>query len=704
MTDLRTRLMRLVRNLRWNGHRDLDDLLGAIDPALWRSVNHNPVAFLRDVSAARLAEQDSESRLLSRILRAEEAFDEHRRSAAGHWARWNTPGLSPFPVAYFSPEFALHESLPVYSGGLGVLAGDHLKSCSDLGIAAYGVTLLYREGYFVQQIDAEGNQREVYRDIDTDRVPIDPVLVPDGSQLVVELPVDSHEVSVKVWQAEVGQCRLLLLDPEQPAQGRQSQELRLYGGDRHTRILQEVVLGVGGYRALRALGVRPGVLHLNEGHCAFAIFEAIAHHMRLTGLSFQDAAAEVGESVVFTTHTPVAAGHDSFPPGLTLQFLAPLQRALRLSDRELLGLGRVDPTNMNEDFSMTVLALKLARRATAVSSLHGLVSRRMWSRLWPERRVSEVPIGHITNGAHLDTWMPKEFIELFNESLGADWRLHQCEPDRWKRIEALDEIALWDLKLGFKRRLIDFVTQRYAERAARLGLQLPAPTLRTDALTIGFSRRFASYKRGLLLFDDLARTKRLLMDPERPVQLLIAGKAHPADEGGRAILRRLYEISQDPDLRDRMVVLEDHDMNMSRHMLAGCDLWLNAPRRPLEACGTSGMKAVFNCTLNCSTLDGWWDEAYDAQNGFTFGDGLVHTDVAVHDRRDAEALLNVLEREGVPCFYERNADGIPERWLARVKHALQTLGWRYNSDRMVIDYARRLYVPASKTSTAEEPW
>lgn len=702
MKDLRSRLMHLARNLWWSWHPDLDDVFRAIDLPLWRGVNHNPVAFLQDVPAGLLAEKENDAHLLSRVIRVEKSLEEHLRGE-GQWASWNAPGLSAFPVAYFSPEFALHESLPVYSGGLGVLAGDHLKSCSDLGIAAYGVTLLYREGYFEQQIDAGGNQREVYRDLDTDRVAIEPVLAPDGSRLVVELPADGENVSVGVWHTEVGHCRLILLDPAHDPKGHLAQALRLYGGDKRTRILQEIVLGIGGYRALRALGVRPGVLHLNEGHCGFAILEAIAHHMHLTGFAFPEAAAEVGESVVFTTHTPVAAGHDCFPPAMTLQFLGPLQKALRLSDAELLGLGRIDPNNAHEDFSMTVLALKLSRRATAVSSLHGLVSRRMWHRLWPERRVSEVPIGHITNGAHLDTWIANEIGSLLGDCLGSDWRTHQCAPDRWKHIEALDEAALWSLKLALKRRLFEYILRRHRERVARLGLDLPAPVLRSDRLTIGFARRFAAYKRGLLLFDDMERTKRLLTDPQRPIQLVIAGKAHPADEGGRAILRRLYEISQEPDLRDHVVVLEDHDMNVSRHMLEGCDLWLNVPRRPLEACGTSGMKAVFNCTLNCSTLDGWWDEAYDGQNGFAFGDGLVHTDVAVHDRRDAESLLDVLERQVVPCYYDHSPEDLPVRWLARVKHALKTLAWRYNSDRMVIDYARRLYIPASKTSTAEAP-
>jgi starch phosphorylase len=474
---------------------------------------------------------------------------------------------------------------------------------------------------------------------------------------------------------------------------------RLYGGDKTTRILQELALGVGGYRALRKLGVRPGVLHLNEGHCAFATLEAVADRMEQTGLGFRQCADDVAEQTVFTTHTPVAAGHDFFEPAHALHFLRPLQQRLGLSDYDLLALGRVNPDNPGEEFCMTALALKLSRRANAVSSLHGITSRRMWQSMWPHRP-ADVPIGHITNGVHVDTWLADELSKIYSDCMGADWRNRLCDPHRWRKIEELDEFQLWNTKIVLKQRLFSFVERRLTVQRERLGDSQPLPNLSPAVLTIGFARRFAVYKRAFLLFEDLDRAKRLLTDPQRPVQIIFAGKAHPADEPGKAILRRLNEVSRMPELRDHVVLLEDHDKNVSLHLVEGCDIWLNGPRRPLEACGTSGMKAVFNAALNCSTLDGWWDEAFDTSNGFAYGDALVHADPVLQDLHDAKALLDVLEQQVVPLFYDRNGQPIPFKWLRMVKHALKTLGWRYNSDRMVMDYTRHMYLPASRTQTA----
>jgi starch phosphorylase len=417
-------------------------------------------------------------------------------------------------------------------------------------------------------------------------------------------------------------------------------------------------------------------------------------------LSFREAADDLAESTVFTTHTPVAAGHDYFEPALAVHYLRPLQARLGLSDHELLALGRVNPDNTHEEFCMTVLALKMSRRANAVSSLHAVVSRRMWQSLWPDHRPHDVPIGHITNGAHADTWLNSELTQLYSDCLGADWREHMCDPVRWRKIESLDEFQLWNIKVALKRRLLQFVGRRLAQQRARNGETRPLPELRESVLTIGFARRFVAYKRALLFFEDYERAKRMLTDPERPVQLIFAGKAHPADEPGKSLLRRLHEVAQDPALHNYVVLLEDHDMNMSRHMLEGCDLWLNSPRRPLEACGTSGMKAVFNATLNCSTLDGWWDEAFDTKNGFAYGHGEVHVDANIQDRHDAKSLQETLLNEVIPLYYARDGQRLPLAWLRMVKHALKTLAWRYNADRMVIDYTRRMYLPASRTQTA----
>jgi starch phosphorylase len=697
--NLRPRLDRLAANFWWSWNAEVDTLFRSIDLELWRAVNHNPVAFLRDVAEDKLTGVETDARTLALVSHAERRMERYM-TAEGRWADHNAPGLRLHTVAYFSPEFCIHESLPIYSGGLGVLAGDHIKSCSDLGIPLYGVSLLYRYGYFTQEIDNDGRQTEVYHSLDTDRIAIERVLAPDGAPLSVRIPTGDGELTAAIWKARVGLCTLLLLDVKA---AEYPDLMRLYGGDRRTRILQELVLGVGGYRALRAVGVDPSVLHMNEGHSAFAALEAIATRMEESGYGFDQAALPIVESVVFTTHTPVEAGHDRFMPGDVLHHLRSLRERLGLSEAELLALGRVDPGNEAEEFCMSVLAIKLARRTNAVSSLHGSVSRFMWRRLWPERRGSDVPIGHVTNGVHVDSWLSFELGRIYDEFLGSDWKEAICDPERWQRIEAIDETLLWNVKLALKRRLLNFATRSVKTRWNRIHRDLPAPKLRLDALTIGIARRFAAYKRGHLLFDDVDRAKALLTNPQRPIQVVIAGKAHPADDGGKYILSRLMQMRRDPALHDHIVVLENYDRNVSRHLLEGCDLWLNMPRRPLEACGTSGMKAIFNATLNCSTLDGWWDEAYDGQNGFAFGGAFVHSDPSRQDSHDGRALLEVLEHEVVPAFYDRDSRDIPVAWIRRIKHALRSLAWRYNATRMVVDYAEKAYLPASRTTTAELP-
>ncbi len=700
MPDLRARLYRLSQNLRWSWNDELRGIFRAIDADLWREVNHNPIEFLKRVEPRTLEHKGGDASVLAQTIRAEKHLQDYL-SSDKHWTSWNAPGLMSGPVAYFSFEFCIHESLPIYSGGLGVLAGDHLKACSDLGVPTYGVTLLYRQGYFHQQIDSEGRQTEIYNELDASTVPIEPVRGAGGRVLTVAIPVGDESLTAEIWHAQVGRCELVLLDlcerQDHPGAAR---VFRLYGGDKATRIVQELALGVGGYRALRKLGVRPGVLHLNEGHCAFATLEAIAERMERSGFGFRECADDVAEQTVFTTHTPVAAGHDFFEPALALHYLRPLQQRLGLSDHDLLALGRVSPDNPAEEFCMTTLALKLSRRTNAVSSLHGITSRHMWRTLWPDRRSSDVPIGHITNGVHVDTWLADELAEIYSDCLGADWRNRLCDPHRWRKIEELDEFQLWSTKIVLKERLLDFVDRRLAAQRVRLSDPLPIAMLRPEVLTIGFARRFALYKRAYLLFEDLERAKRFLTDPERPVQVIFAGKAHPADEPAKDVLRRLTELSRMPELRNHVVLLEDHDKNLGLHMLEGCDLWLNAPRRPLEACGTSGMKAVFNAALNCSTLDGWWDEAYDTSNGFAYGDAMVLANPRAQDEHDARSLLETLEQKVVPLYYERNGQHIPIRWLRMIKHALKTLAWRYNADRMVMDYTRHMYVPASRTHTS----
>ncbi len=698
--DLRPRLTALSANLWWGWNTDLDPVFRSIDPDLWTRVGHNPVAFLRDVTPDVLEAAQRNAWVLAQTTHAEKTLREYLESDR-HWASSNAPGLQASPVAYFSAEIGVDESLPIYSGGLGILAGDHLKSCSDLGVPTYGVSLLYRDGYFTQQIDADGNQVESYRSLDADRSPIEPIRDANGATITLEFAFGDGSITAELWEAKVGRCSLILLDILDCAPALKPYASRLYGGDVDTRILQEFVLGIGGYRALRALGVRPGVLHLNEGHCAFAALEAVAQRMEETGLPFGRVAPYIVDSVAFTTHTPVEAGHDRFAPGAVLTALRPVIGRLGLSDEEFLGFGRVNPGDPDEPFCMTVLAIKMSHRTNAVSSLHAAVSRRMWQSLWPARRVSDAPVGHITNGAHLNTWVAEELSQLYADSLGPNWKHHVGDADLWRRIESLDDFDLARVKLALKQRLLDFVATREDERNQRLGLDDSPSEFRFDVLTIGFARRVASYKRALLLFDDMDRARQILTDPKRPVQIIFAGKAHPADEPGKAISRRLVEISRDPVFRNHVTFIEDYDKPVTSRLIQGCDLWLNTPRRPLEACGTSGMKAVFNATLNCSTLDGWWGEAYDTLNGFAFGEGRIHESEEAQDRHDALALLNVLEREVIPLYYDREDEDIPVRWSRRVKHALKTLAWRYNSDRMVKDYTMRVYLPAAKKLTAD---
>jgi glycogen phosphorylase len=703
VSDLRARLYQLSQNLWWSWNDELRGIFRGIDAELWRSVNHNPIDFLKRIEPSVLDRKSHDAGVLAQMIRAEKHLKDYLESE-NHWTAWNAPGLLSSPIAYFSFEFCIHESLPIYSGGLGVLAGDHLKACSDLGVPAVGVTLLYRDGYFHQQIDREGRQIEIYNALDVSTVPIEPVRAPDGPIVTVAVPLGEESLTAEVWRAHVGRCDLILLNVcEHQANSNIARVFRLYGGDKTTRIIQELALGVGGYRALRKLGLRPGVLHLNEGHCAFAALEAVAERMEQTGQDFWQCADDIAEQTVFTTHTPVAAGHDFFDPSQVLYYLRPLQQRLGLSDYELLALGRTNPHNSDEEFCMTALALKLSRRANAVSSLHGLTSRRMWQNLWPGRRPSEVPIGHITNGVHINTWLSPELGQMYGDCLGSDWRNNVGDSNRWRQIEKLDEFQLWNIKVALKQRTLGFIARRLRAQRERLGDDRPLPALRPEVLTIGFARRFAVYKRANLLFQDVERAKRILTNPERPVQLVFAGKAHPADEPGKGVLRQLWELSRMPELHDHVILLEDHDKNMSGHLIEGCDLWLNSPRRPLEACGTSGMKAVFNATLNCSTLDGWWDEAYNTRNGFAYGRGLVHADWNAQDRADATALLDTLEYQVVPLYYDRDGQQLPFGWLQMIKHALRTLAWRYNADRMVMDYTQLMYLPASRTQTAHVP-
>jgi len=694
---LRRRLNEMVKNLWWTWNPEAVEVFVDMDEDLWRQSNHNPIVFLANLSdqelAARVEGKAIESRINFHSRRLEEYLDREQGFGYKHSGL-----LFRNPVAYFCAEFGLHESIPIYSGGLGILAGDHLKSASDLNLPMVGVGLLYQQGYFTQNIDAEGWQRETYGATRLDSLPVRPVVDSQGAPLVVSVRVGRDVVWLRVWRLDVGRVRLFLLDSDVAENAPQDRELTrlLYGGTDATRIRQEILLGLGGCRALRAMGIRPAVLHLNEGHCAFAPLELIRIRIQERGEDFRTAVANVKLHTVFTTHTPVPAGHDRFAPELVEAHLQWLSSELGIRFDELLALGRVRPEDSTELFCMTVLALKLSRSRNAVSALHGEVSRRMWSTLWPTREESEVPIGHITNGVHVKSWLAPSMSRLYVRHLGQVWERRLSFPEFWNAIDKVSDSELWEEHQLLRHRLVTFVRQRVGERRARLGLPgALSDDLDFNTLTIGFARRFATYKRALLIFTDIERLAALVNRPGRSIQLIFAGKAHPRDEAGKRAIQEIFRLASDPRFQGRVVFVEDFDISVARHLVQGVDLWLNTPERPQEACGTSGQKVLLNGGLNCSTLDGWWAEGSDGRGGFDIGEGEEFADRGVQRARDAEALYRVLEDVAVPEFYDRNEHEVPVRWVRRIKHAIRMLGWRFNSDRMVKDYFFELYLPAA---------
>jgi glycogen phosphorylase len=701
IAPVQERLWTLARNLWWCWDHDTSGLFRDIEPTRWRALNHNPVSLLMETPLAVIEKRARELVLHSRInyayRRQREYLDADRT-----WGARNAGILRPRPVAYFSAEFGLHVSIPEYSGGLGVLAGDHIKSASDLDIPLVGIGLFYGQGYFRQYLDSNGWQQEEYIHTDVSQLPMEPAIGNNGEPVTLEIETRSGAIHAKVWRMKVGRCDLLLLDSNVEGNAPEDREVtsRLYGGDSRTRIRQELLLGVGGFRALRAMGITPGVLHLNEGHSGFAVLEAIARRMDDEGINFDQAARRVAREVCFTTHTPVPAGHDRFHPGLIEEHLGPLRDRLGISHDKLMELGRENPHNAHEEFCMTVLGLKLSRRANAVSALHGEVSRAMWSVLYPGKTEDEVPIGHITNGVHVPTWIAPQMFRLYDRHFGTDWHQRSSEATTWEGIDSVDDGELWETHLNLKSRLVDFVRKRAIEQATRRGepeenLQALGRVLSPDALTIGFARRFATYKRANLILADIERLTSMVNDPKHPVQFIFAGKAHPRDEPGKRVLQEVAQLMRNPKFADKIVFVEDYDINVGRHFVQGVDVWLNNPRRPLEASGTSGQKVVLNGGLNLSVLDGWWAEAYDGSNGFAIGTGRTHTNMDAHDSRDGADLYRVLRDEVIPLYYTRDRDGLPRGWIKRMKRTIRTLGWRFNADRMVMDYTTKCYIPAA---------
>jgi starch phosphorylase len=662
--ELRRVLERLARNLAFSWLPAIRDLFRDLDPADWDEADHNPIVLLAGLSDDRFERAAEDAAFVARVRAAEQVLQAELEAPA--W--WDEHGADErFLVAYFSMEFALDESVPVYSGGLGVLAGDHLKSASELGVPLVGVGLFYERGYFRQALDETGWQRERYPLNDPTRLPLTLERESSGRTLLVHLELAGEPVAVRVWRADVGRTRLYLLDTdvEENSPAARGVTDRLYGGDREHRIRQEVVLGVGGVRALRRLGLAPTVFHLNEGHSALLAVERL-RELTAAGVSRGDALEEVRASTVFTTHTPVPAGNEVFEPALVKRYLAGLVAAVGLEWDEFLALGRAGEGDAR--FGLTPFALRIASQANAVSELHERVAREMWHSLWPDRSVEEVPIGHVTNGVHPRTWLSAELDAL----VAGDWT----------RIRDLSDEELWRIHTLCKRELLRVARERGSGDAVGAD---------EDVLTVGFARRFATYKRAGLLFTDLDRLERLVRDPDRPVRVVLAGKAHPADDGGKELIRSVWQMARDPRFADRIVFLPDYEMTLARYLVQGVDVWLNTPRRPQEASGTSGMKAAMNGGINCSILDGWWCEAYSPEVGFAIGG-----DEPADDAVEAAALLDVLEREVVPAFYERDARGLPPRWLALMRGSIEILGARFNTNRMVREYVETMYLPAHR--------
>lgn len=702
------KMQAIAGNLWWAWHPEIGSLFRDLDPVRWRQLDHNPIALLAEMTPEQVAERASDMAMYTRINQAHRRLHDYLTKTDQTWGARQAGVLGSKPVAYFSAEFGMHESVPIYSGGLGVLSGDHIKSASGLGIPLVAIGLFYDQGYFKQHLDGEGYQQEEYVDTNVANQPMQRAIGADGKPVTVAIETRNGTLSAQVWQMNVGRVKLFLLDCDVEGNSPQDRELtsRLYGGDTRTRIRQELVIGIGGVKALRALGISPGAYHLNEGHSAFAPLEVMHQHMEDDGLTFDEALREVAKHTVFTTHTPVPAGHDRFDSGLIEEHLGPTRDKLGISHDQLMGIGRVEPQNNEESFCMTVIGLKLSRRANAVSSLHGHVSRGMWANLWPWRVEEEIPIGHITNGVHVPSWLAQPMRQLYDRYLGVDWQANLSEPETWEGIYNVDPGELWETHHALKSRCLDFIRRRLSRQSRRRSedeqhVDAARHALDPSALTIGFARRFATYKRANLFLQRIEELAEMVNDTDRPVQFVFSGKAHPADEPGKRLIQRIANLRTDSRFAGRVVFVEDYDMNVARHMVQGVDVWLNNPRRPLEASGTSGMKVVLNGGLNCSILDGWWAEAYNGKNGFAIGNGTQHVDEDITDARDADRLFDVIHDEVIPCFYKRDADGLPREWIERMTDSIATLAARFSAQRMVKDYVKLCYLPAAGGMSSE---
>lgn len=717
LNELTSGLNKLARNLWWTWNQEAQELFQEMSPRGWQNLYHNAVAILHEVSEhelkVRLQDPDFADRV-RRVLSSYKTYMEEKET----WAAKHAPQLKDRPVAYFSAEFGFHETLPIAAGGLGILAGDHAKSASDLGLPFVGISLFYREGYFQQAINQDNWQTEYYTLLHPENLPLEPVLDARGQPLVCKVRIALNDVYFQAWRVNVGRNPVYLLDTNRPENEQHYRDLtlRVYGGDSTTRIMQEILLGVGGVRLLRALGHNPSVYHMNEGHAAFLTLE-LTREKVAKGKSFADAFARTKEECLFTTHTPVEAGHDRFSSDLVNYAANKFCGQLRISHDQLMDLGRVTSGNSTEPFCMTVLALKCSRAANGVSELHGQVSREMWQCLYPDKPVDKVPIGHITNGIHLLGWMKgpvrrfwrrklskdwhasgeTETTRFWNNTTGRNWESVINSPEFWDSIadpNFISDEEIWALRFRLRRELIEFSRRRLLLQGQNLSqgsFIIFDHLMNPDALTIGFARRFATYKRAPLIFQQFEKIVRLCHDQNRPVQFIFAGKAHPRDDDGKRFIQHIIHLSKYSELKGYLFFIENYDVHVARQMVSGCDVWLNNPRRPLEASGTSGQKTSVHGCLNLSILDGWWREGYDGTNGFAIGDDSHPSSVEEQDRLDSENLFKTLTEQVIPCFYNRDAEGLPREWIKKIRRAMVTLVPKYNTWRMVQDYATHYY-------------
>lgn len=692
------RMGEIAYNLWWSWTPEARELFRRLDYPLWRDTEHNPVQMLRVISPERLnamAEDASFLRLYNKVL-----LKYDHEMANGHtWFHINYPEHKNKTIAYFSFEFGLHNSLPIYSGGLGILSGDHAKETSDLGLPFVGVGFFYPQGYFRQRIPSHGWQESIYPQLDMNQAPIRNLHDEHGNDVLVDVILGGRRVFARIWHVQAGRTNLYLMDTDVDENDPWDRELsaRLYSGDSEMRIRQEIMLGIGGVRLLRKLGIEPYAYHMNEGHSAFLLLELIREKVT-AGSSFADAMQQVQQQTVFTTHTPVPAGHDAFGFHMIEQYFRGFWEELGISREQFLNLGG-HQEEWGIAFNMTVLALRLSGQANGVSKLHGEVSRRMWQEVWPERSVHDVPITSITNGIHVPSWISSEMNQLFAKYLGPDWRERHDDPVIWERMVDVPDEDLWQIHLHMKRKMISFF-QEYVRRNWINGRHDPTQILtggtllEPTALTIGFARRFATYKRATLVFRDIERLKRILLDTHRPVQIIFAGKAHPADEPGKQLIQTIYNMAKHNEMGGRIAFVEDYNMHMARYLVQGVDVWLNTPRRPREASGTSGMKAALNGIPNLSILDGWWEEGYNGANGWAIGGNKSFGDTNMQDAHDADSIYTLLEEEIVPLFYNRDKDGIPRGWVEIMRESIRSNAALFSMRRMVKEYTTEMYLKA----------